>query len=399
VRCSIIEPEIEGTEYERSPIVRNVIANCWGGTVPATHASIIRNEVIGRSDGSPGQIFYLEHTPLLRRVEGEKVEVHVPGQDEPEAWEEVLDFSTSTASDKHFVCDSHTGEVRFGPALRQPDGSVRAYGALPPRGAEIRFSAYRHGGGVVANVQANTLNILKTSIPYVDRTTNHVDATGGVDPETIEMAQMRAPELLRTRGRAVTPDDYESLARMADSRVQRARCVQPLAETTKGGPAAGQIFLMLVPRVRRPEGFIPVDQLKIKPELSDTVSKYLDDFRLLTVRLDIREPQYMWVSVDVSVSVTPDTDPERAEAEVERMLYRYLNPIVGGPTEDGWPFGRDLYPSDIYRCLQSIRGIEFIESMDLYLGAPGGEGKQVDGHVTVPEHGLIASAEHSVKIS
>ncbi len=398
VRCRVVEPEVRGTNYEDSPRVSNLIASSWGGSVWATHASVVREELLGRSDGSPGQVFQLEHMPLLRRNPGETIEVQAPGQDHWETWQEVADFADSGPYDKHLTCDSMTGEVHFGPALRQPDGSARSYGALPPRGAQIRFSAYRYGGGVAGNVQSGTLTVVKTSIPYVDRVVNHTDATGGIDAESIDMAQMRAPQLLRSRGRAVTPGDYEALARLADSRIQRARCVQPAAAGASAGPLAAQIYLLLVPKVHRPEGPIRPAQLQIEEDLRESVQRYLEDYRLLTVRVDIREPEYAWVAVDVSVASNADTDPERVRADVERQLYRFLNPIVGGPAGEGWPFGRDLYPSDVYTCLQVVRGIEFIESLKLFQVRSSRDRKEIPDRLEIPAHGLVASAEHRAEV-
>ncbi len=398
VRCRVVGGDVAGPNYEASPKVRNVVANSWGGSVPATHASVVHEEVLGRSDGSPGQVFFVEHTPLLRRAEEETIEVQAQGSEEWEAWREVPDFADSGPFDKHFTCDSATGEVRFGPALRQRDGSVQAYGAIPPRGARIRFSTYRYGGGVAGNVQAHTLTVPKTSIPYIDRVTNHAEAVGGIDPETIEMAQMRAPQLLRTRSRAVTAEDYEALARLADSRVQRARCVQPTSSAAEKDLAGGQVFVLLVPKVNRPEGYIAPEQLRLDEDMRQIVGRYLDDARLLTVRLDIREPAYIWVAVEMALVSSHNADPERVRRDVERQLYRFLNPIVGGQEGNGWPFGRDLYPSDVYTCLQSVRGFEFIETLHLFQVRSSGERTEISGRLDVPVHGLIASAEHRVEV-
>jgi hypothetical protein len=65
----------------------------------------------------------------------------------PVAWEEVPDFASSDASDRHFTLESVTGELRLGPAVRQQDGTIKLYGAVPPRGANLIFEAYRYGGG------------------------------------------------------------------------------------------------------------------------------------------------------------------------------------------------------------------------------------------------------------
>lgn len=396
IRCRVIEPEVEGTNYEHSSILRDVQVDSWGGTVPAMHATVVDEELLGRSDGSPGQAFELEHAPLLERAQAETLEVQLPGEEDWESWQEVEHFGESTGDDKVFTLASANGELRLGPALRMPDGSVRAYGAVPPRGAKLRFSSYRHGGGVKGNVQAGALNVLKSSIPYVDRVTNHQHARGGLDAETIEHAQMRAPSWLRSRGRAVTPTDYEALATTADPRVHRARCVQP--EASGNGKGAGQVYVLLVPQVRQPEGHIEPEALELEEELQGTVADYLDEHRLLTVRLDIREPEYVWASLDVRVTAEAEADPQRVRRDVEQALYRFLNPVVGGADGEGWPFGRDLFPSDIYALLQSIQGVQYLESVNLFLQPPGGERKEVSGSLSVPRHGLIASGTHRVRV-
>ncbi len=399
LRCRVVASQVRGTNYDLSPRISNVVPRSWGGSIWATHASVVPEEVLGRSDGSPGQIFYVEHIPLLRRTPGETVEVRAPGTEEWEPWVEVANFAESGPFDKHFVCDSVSGEVRLGPTLREPDGSAHSFGAIPPRGAQLRFSAYRYGGGVAGNVLSGMLTVLKSSIPYVDHVINHADATGGVDAETLELAKIRAPRLLSTSGRAVTASDYEMLAEAADSRVRRARCVQPEAGAVAAGPLAGQIYLLLVPKVNRPERRIGGEELRIDEALRASVARHVDDCRLLTVRINIREPEYIWTAVELIIAPGPNTDPERVRADVEQQLYRFLNPIVGGPSADGWPFGRDLYPSDIYACLQGVRGIEYIESLKLYIVRSNGDHDEVNGRVAVPLHGLIASAEHRVTTS
>ena len=395
IRCRVIEGE-KGRNYAESPVISDLQVSSWGGSVWATNASLVGGAVLGRSEGSPGQAFRVEQTPILKRRPGERIEVEAPGDDAWDPWVEVSDFADSGPFDKHYTLDSMTGQVAFGPAMRHPDGTSRSYGAIPVRGAQIRFASFRYGGGVAGNVQTHMLTVLKTSIPYVDHVTNHVDATGGIDSETVEMAQLRAPRVFRTRGRAVTENDFEAMAVMADSRVQRARCIQ--------SANAGQVFVLVVPRVNRPEGRIYREQLALGDDLRDAVRRYLDEYRLLTVQLDVREPQYAWVAAELEITASPDADPDRVRADIESRLYRFLNPLVGGPTGTGWPFGRDLYPSHVYTCLQSVRGIEFVESLHLYQVKAAGDGRgraertEITSRFEVPEHALIASAEHRVNV-
>jgi hypothetical protein len=129
-----------------------------------------------------------------------------------------------------------------------------------------------------------------------------------------------------------------------------------------------------------------------------TLSSYLDQRRLLTTRLDIRAPAYRWVAVKAQLRATPGTSQEEVEAEVLARLYRFLNPLVGGPQGTGWPFGRDLFVSDVYQSLQNTPNVQFIRGVEMYAAGEGGaaEGKPVES-LEVVSHGVIASGIHEVE--
>ena len=100
-------------------------------------------------------------------------------------------------------------------AVRLDDGDLRQYGAVPAKGARLRLREYRTGGGRRGNVAARSLTVLKASIPFVARVEDRKPARGGVDGEDVENAKIRGPIRLRTRGQAVTTEDFEHLAREA----------------------------------------------------------------------------------------------------------------------------------------------------------------------------------------
>jgi len=400
VRIKEISPaeEQEGMRpYQVSPKLLKVSAASWGGTLSATHASLNDNEFLGRSDGSAGQRFQLQHMPVLERRRGEHIVVQAEGEPQ-QVWTEVSDFAGSGANDRHFVLDSVTGEVRLGPAVRQPDGTIKLFGAIPARGANIIFRRYRNGGGDEGNVQAGILNTLKTSIPYISRVTNRQPAWGGMDSESLESAMTRAPAMLRSRDRAVTESDFEFLARQAlPAATSRVKCLQP-RPAEAGRVAPGQIYVLVVPKVMNPSHHISAEELELDDQQMAKLSEYLDERRLLTTRLDIRAPAYRWVSVAVELRESPGFPREEVEAEVLSRLYSYLNPLVGGSSGEGWPFGRDLFVSDVYQSLQGTPNVQFIRSVSMYLAGEDGapEGKPVES-IEVVSHGVVASGIHRVE--
>ncbi len=389
----------EGMEpYSKSPLLRRLVASSWGGTIAATHSHTISKEILGLSDGSAGQRFHLKVTPVLDRQSGEHVNVTVPGK-VSEAWNEVADFADSKAQDKHYTIDSNSGEVRFGPAIRQPDGDIKLYGAIPPRDTQITFSAYRTGGGDVGNVRRGIINTLKTAIPFVAKISNRTPADGGLDQESLDDAMIRAPKVMRHRDRAVTPQDYEDLALQTPGvSIGRAKCIQT-RPSEAGLSAPGQVYVTIIPKIFNPARLLTATELSPDPADITRLREYLDFRRLLTVRLRIEPPAYRGVSVRVELGINEGAEREAVEKRVLDKLYTFLNPLTGWRDEKGWPFGRDLYASDVYQSLQGLEGIQYFKSVALFDANPGGEkqGTAVDVINTLT-HSVIASGVHEVVI-
>lgn len=383
--------------YRVSPKLRRLSTASWGGTTEATHAEKVVREFLGRSDGSTGQRFKLQRAPILERQPGEHLVVQV--EDEPaQRWTEVSDFADSGMNDRHYTLDTVSGELRLGPAVREQDGTIKLYGAVPPRGANLVFSSYRTGGGQEGNVQASILNTLKTSIPFVARVSNRVAASGGLDAETLESAMMRAPKLLRSRERAVTESDYEFLARQAlPATVCRVKCLQP-RPSQAGRVAPGQVYVLVIPRVPNPARHLQPEELEPSSDDMEQLATLLDERRLLTTRLELRAPAYRWVACRVQLRAAPGASQETVETEVLKRLYRFLNPITGGPDGEGWAFGRELYISDVYQALQGLPNVQFVRTVEMRPSPPAGsgEGEPVES-LDVVAHGLIASAVHEVE--
>jgi predicted phage baseplate assembly protein len=396
LRVRLIDPPLSVPKYRSSPVIKRVNVGSWGITVDVSHNQRITGEVIGRSDGTPGQRFTLNHMPILKREPDERLMVVINNNTE-EFWEEVPDFGDSSPDSRHYVIDSGTGELRFGPALPQRDGSVKRYGAIPPQNSALVFTRYRTGGGTMGNVKPRMLNILKTSLPYVSRVTNRREAIGGLDSENLEDAKMRVPAHLRTLQRAVTAADYEYLAmQAAPGVVQRVHALQPPTVAT------GEVKVLVVPRVNELDGYIPPSALALPDEVRDAIRRYLDDRRLISTRLDVLPPAYFWVSTRIRLRNTRLSDPESVKLRAERQLYDYLNPINGGPDHKGWPFGRSLYVADIINALRNVSGIEVVHAVDLIPINWDNNGKPVAGEITneikLVAHGTIASYRHTIEL-
>ncbi|MGZ8414212.1 MAG: putative baseplate assembly protein [Gemmatirosa sp.] len=402
LRCKMTATRTPGTStYKVSPEIERLQVEARGATATARHAVTVLDEVVGRSDGTPGQSFRLVQSPVLARDAERDVLLVEPPGGPVQRWTEVADFGDSGPEDRHFTLDGDDGTLTLGPSLLQPDGSVYRFGAVPPKGSTLRFSRYQWGGGVGGNVPRGMLAVLKSSIPYVARVTNRQPALGGRDAQSLDDAKLRAPQMLRTRTRAVTADDFEMLARQVPA-VERAYCLAPGAQPGGAGmPKPGEMQLVVLPQVDEPRGFIAPERMTLAAELKQEVEAYLDERRLLGTRLTVQGPQLVWVSVEATVRLPEHAGAARAlevRRRAETELYRYLNPYVGGPDGTGWPFGRELHVSELYALLQRLPGIEFVDELRVVVGEPGATDapRAASARLSIPPNGLICSHAHRV---
>lgn len=376
VRCRLEPRRPEQGMYTESPRIVNVSAYALGAATRATHAVFAREEQLGYSTGEPGQIFHVEHIPVLALQEGETVEVEEKREGETVfvPWQLVPDFSASSRYDRHFVLDTAMGEIGFGPAIRHRDGSVRQYGRVPEAGRAVRFSRYRYGGGVIGNVPADKLQVLKSSIPYIDRVTNVHRAEGGRDPESLEEIKLRARRELRAQQRAVTAEDYEDLSKGASRTVARVKCNAP--GDNNGTLPPGMIELLIVPAATEALRTGDLSKLQLDEALKEQVEAHLDQYRLLTTTLRIREPNYIGVKVVAEIVVAEHHRPDLVRTRVIEALRNFITPLVMGPDGsgqngvlptdwEGWPFGRDLYVAEIFSLIQQVPGVKHVIDVQL----------------------------------
>ncbi len=392
LRARVTEPQPDQPAYSASPSITGLAAITIGGTVEAVNADLVIGEEIGISEGVPGQRFAVRRQPLVPGDEPAILEVS--GDEGWDEWAEVADFATSGAEDRIFVLDLSGGEVRLAPAVRQEDGTMRRFGAVPPKNARLRLRAYRTGGGRKGNVAARSLTILKSSIPFVGRVENRRPAAGGVDGEEIENAKVRGPIRLRTRGRAVTTEDFEHIAREAAPEVARVRAV-----AAGDGADAGSVRVLVVPATAASGGWLRFDQLVPGEDTLQKITDRLEESRVIGTRALVEPPVYRGVTVVAKLRARSRQNPTRLQEQALDALYAYFDPIVGGPDGTGWPFGRPVNVGEVYSVLQGLRGTEMVEDARLFGADPvtGQRGQQTQ-RLEVEPHALVFSYEHQVLV-
>ena len=364
-RPTTFDEEQEMRSYVDTPYLRRIIqVAAAGASVSAFHGRQATHESLGESNGEPGQRFVLDGKPvLLPVIEGEAIRVKVNEDDdnEEELWHYCAYFAESRADSRHFTLDSLSGEVRFGPTVRQPNGEMIQYGKTPPRGARLRFEAYRYGGGIAGNVARKELNVLKSSIPYVDRVENRLPAVGGVDGQGVDAAQLEVQRLIRTRRLAITPDDY--VARILEQftgQIARVQCI-PLTTAPKA-----TMRLYLIPSLPAThDGYLPNGVLHVTGRLRQEVDQFLEQIRLLTVPARSETVVYRRLRVVVQVYKKVGVSTSKAQSLINQRLQDLLHPLTGGLYGQGWPFGATITGAALQQAIAQLSVVAAVVTLEL----------------------------------
>jgi hypothetical protein len=302
-------------------------------SIPVEEGRLVRDELLGTSDGSPDQRFPLAHPQLILRSLGHGQAVNrdviltseLGGHVTEWRLRDSLAFSREQQHDVVIDIDEHEqGTVLFG------DGRL---GAIPPAGATIRCT-YRVGGGSHGNVPGGSITTIADA-PQLSMlaasVTNERSATGGAERETRTNAVKHAPASFRSLGRAVTGQDYEALARQF---------------TGVGKVRATATHWNTVTLHVAPEGGGHVSDL-----LEANLLAYFEDKRPVTTTIEIRDARYVPIHVTAEILITSYYDPGRVAERVRTAAGRLL-------AFDAVDFARPLFLSKFYEAIESVDGVE-----------------------------------------
>ena len=147
LRCRIDDKTRTGasTTYTHPPEIYSITAAPVGALLESSHSARAESEMLGVSDGTPGQVFQLRNAPGAQAAPGEHLEVQDPESGDWERWELRENFVDSTPFERHYTLDVVSGEVELGPGdprdrrrlvavrRRAGQGRGRAHEPLPLR--------------------------------------------------------------------------------------------------------------------------------------------------------------------------------------------------------------------------------------------------------------------------
>ncbi|MCP4341415.1 MAG: hypothetical protein GY799_21670 [Desulfobulbaceae bacterium] len=202
----------------------------------------------------------------------------------------------------------------------------------------------------------------------------------------IDEALDRAVLALRKPQRAVTSEDYEKLvqhtlvATGAGSPIKRVKCfmrtnLAALNKEMREINSPGHISLVVVPDSNQRSETIDALLTKVREDLEEK--------RLLTTRLHVVEPQYLYLSIGAAIRALPGVNSHDLQRESVKKIEKFFSPLPDPKTNSqGWSFGRSVYLSEVYEQLDKIDGVDFVEDIQVLRLSISGE-TQKSGNVAL----------------
>lgn len=300
--------------------------------LPVRQSRTERDEILGSSTGEPNQRFPLAGNPAIV----DTLEVRVDEGAGPVRWDRRGNLlyhlglegrmELSSSESRHYTVqfdEEGRASVVFG------DG---VYGRRPPPGRDNVRATYSVGGGASGNVPAGTITEIKTPIPGLKSVSNPQPAAGGADAEALDRARRFGPLAFRSGDRAVTLNDFVSLALQAGG----------VAKVRARSTGWNRVDLFVAPEGSSC-GPVPDD-------LKKRLVSYFQDRRMVGTSVRIQDP--VCVPIDVAVEVVPEHhhDPESVRQRAERAV----EGLLAFANVD---FGRPLYLSKVYEAVESVEGV------------------------------------------
>jgi predicted phage baseplate assembly protein len=365
-------PQLAQLLIHAVPLEQSVPVGKTGGPLPDGGGLLI-----GHGTGAPWQSHMLSAAPVVES----SFELFTQEDGDWRAWTRRDDFIASRPADAHVLMDPQAGTVQFG------DG---AHGRVPPLGAPIvvRYQATRAEDGnlrddAIVSVKAQHVAVARSSI-----------VARGRAAETLATAIGRARQLREAPLRAVTLDDYEHLALTTPgthiARVTARANIFPGLDCLS---APGNIVVCIVPAM-------PVPQPTPSPGLIAAVATRLASRRLIGTRVSVVGPSYLEIAVRARVRAFPTVATAALNKAIVDALTRFFDPLAGGPEGTGWPFGRDVYRSEVLEAIDGVAGVDHVVSLELIAGAsgPGGQCAPQCGNICLQPTWLVSSGRHQIEV-
>jgi len=210
----------------------------------------------------------------------------------------------------------------------------------------------------VPDLDVNYRHLLKTLKEFM-----------GGDKKYLPELKEAAIGFMESRYRVVTSKDFvdkasERMERLQEGLAGRAICMnnRDLEYSKPGEEKPGHVSVIIIPNWIEDSRYCS-DNLNPSDLLIEDVKADLSARRLVTTRVHVVAPSYHNVSLRIQITLKENKNEIKVLADAEEKLKKFFHPINGGPEENGWPLGRNVYRSEVYSLMEGIEGVDHVSKV------------------------------------
>jgi hypothetical protein len=239
---------------------------------------------------------------------------------------------------------------------------TQTYGLAPLGTIQIKYLV---GGGVVANVPANTITAVISSNVTGTGTgltfNNPVAASGGKDGDTVEELRQNSLRAFNEQGRAVTLQDYTVRALSLPSKygsigkvyITQDQLTNPNSTTDSiidSNPLSLSMYVLAYNNSR--------NLITATPTLRSNLKKYLAQYMILTDAINIKDAFVVNIGINFDIIVRPNYIGRDVLLQCNTLLQDYFDIRK-------WNINQPINLSNIYTLLDQVKGVQTVQKVEI----------------------------------
>lgn len=355
----------------------------------------IKDETIGISDGTPNQTFSVKYAPVLLDFVNacSSYDPNPVLQVGTEKWglkQFLLTEESKVAGSneaRHFMIDDFDNIIRFG------NGE---FGAIPQEGAQIICKRYQILEGPDALIKAGSIKYILDRISGLNPgetiiLNGNEDAEGGTNFFQEDERFIKGLENYKKKYRLITQDDFEDIIINEFNELQELTAKNDFNELSMPFPKSllkisramalmnfrpnglrlekrsGHVTILIIPEFKSNNNLPLVTQemINIDQSLEEKILRFLDKRRLITTRLHIEAARLKDIELGINVVIKNQENESDMQEVIKESIYDFFDIINGYFDKNGWPLGRNVYKSEIYRLIEDIDGVDHVSVLTL----------------------------------
>ena len=297
---------------------------------------------VGKSNGKPNQTFTLSDNGIVIGSNSD-LSLQINGATWT-AQESFLDTESDSLVYTYRLNDDDTITLTFGNDLN---------GAIPTANADLILS-YRSGIGQKYNaIGIGGISQIKTNVVGLATAFNVAQPSGGSDSESNESAKKNGPLSLKSLDRAITLQDFETLAiKTPNAGIKSARAI------AGEGAYDVEVYLACEGLNPKPSGKWYRD-FNTGTGIIGMVGRYLFDRKPIPTRLLIAPCE----TVEIKLNVNVLAQSNYLNVEVKNTLLTNIKTMLSSLTDD---FGKPLALSKVIQLIENSRGVDTCDIIRLH---------------------------------